>query len=144
MELIPAADTAGPIAHELDFTMYGYVEFVDRARALVAHAARAWRLAPEIEQDALVIVTELTGNACKLYTGQELTIWVRTPAPGSGLLTIGVTDPDPMRLPRVLVPGVDSESGRGLYMVRELAGGRLYWHARKRPPGKVVFAALGP
>jgi hypothetical protein len=106
------------------------------------HAIGAWALAPEIKGDALFVVTELTANACRLYTGQKITIWVTAPVPG--LITIGVVDPDPLRLPRVLAPPANAESGRGLYMVRELTRGRLGWRVHNETRSKTVFATLGP
>ncbi len=142
MELSPPIETVDTDAPRLDCIMYGYVEYVARARGLVDHAIDAWALAPELRDDAFLVVTELTANACRLYTGQKITIWVSAPVPG--LLTIGVVDPDPLRLPRVLAPSMSAESGRGLYMVRELTCGRLGWRVHNETRSKTVFATLGP
>jgi anti-sigma regulatory factor (Ser/Thr protein kinase) len=144
MELVPPAEKADAISRRFDVTMRAYAKSVHLTRDLVDRAVKAWGLDPEIRYDGHLVITELASNACALYEGQQITVWVATPEPDSGLLEVCVRDPDAARLPKVLPPSADSVSGRGLYIVRELTGGRLGWYASRATGGKVVFGVLGP
>lgn len=121
--------------------MHACAENVYLVRNLVDQAAESWGLSRDTRHLGRLILTELATNACRLYPGAVLHTWIATPAPG--VAEVGVWDPDAVRLPHVADAGETAETGRGLYLVRELTGGRLGWY-RSRRAGKVVWARFGP
>ncbi|MCK8679497.1 ATP-binding protein [Streptomyces lichenis] len=128
---------AHPIGHP------GYHETLPRspesaatARRLVRLALTAWGLR-EMVEDAVLVVSELAGNAVRHAEARTVRVTVERPAPGR--VRISVTDgskvpPEPRRA------GARDENGRGLVLVTALAGD---WGTTSLPTGKAVWAELG-
>ena len=115
-------------------------EAVRSARIALARALGDDGFPPAVVHDALVVLSELVGNALR-HAGTEFNVV----ASRSGTtVRIEVFDLD-TRPPALL--GLDSEStsGRGLHLVAAIASG-WGWQTAEGPnaqPGKVVWAELG-
>ncbi|WP_330332389.1 ATP-binding protein [Streptomyces sp. NBC_00536] len=111
---------------------------VGRARTELRRALGNWGLA-QIEDDALIVVSELLTNAsrhARAARGREIeTRYVRLTAG----VRIEVHDAAPGR-PEMLSPDPERDHGRGLFLVDALAD---RWAAGERcGPGKRVWAEL--
>ncbi|MEV5706313.1 ATP-binding protein [Actinoallomurus sp. NPDC052274] len=126
----------------LTLELHACAENVYLVRNLVDQAADSWSLSQEVRHLGRLILTELTTNACRLYPGKVIHTWVATPRYGVG--EVGVWDPDNVNLPRIIAADEAAETGRGLFIINELTGGRLGWHPSRERPGKVVWARFGP
>ncbi|WP_372494408.1 ATP-binding protein [Actinoallomurus purpureus] len=138
-------DTANPEKWtpppRLTLDLHACAENVYLVRNLVDQAAESWGLSSDVRHLGRLILTELTTNACRLYPGKVILTWVATPRYGVG--EVGVWDPDGVNLPRIVDADEAAETGRGLFLINELTGGRLGWHPSQRA-GKVVWARFGP
>ncbi|MCU1494026.1 MAG: sensor histidine kinase [Acidimicrobiaceae bacterium] len=104
------------------------------ARHFVVDALHTWGYEGTLVDDAALVVTELATNAV-LHAGSHFSVDVRPD--GSGV-RISVRDASPV------VPSVGNDllmalSGRGLFLVAELASG---WGVDIRAHGKIVWAVL--
>jgi len=91
-----------------------------------------------LEEDTVLVVSELVGNAVRHARLAGSALGLRLEADG-GRLRIEVTDSDPC-LPRPRVPDVDDESGYGFVLVDALSS---RWGVRETPGGKAVWVELG-
>ncbi|MEU6083763.1 ATP-binding protein [Streptomyces sp. NPDC047108] len=105
------------------------------ARRLVRAALLAWGLDGYVE-DAVVVVSELVGNAVRHSGSRSLRVTVTRP--GAARVRIGVVDKSTMP-PRPGMPEDEDESGRGLVLVEDLAA---VWGSDPLPWGKRVWAEL--
>jgi hypothetical protein len=109
-----------------------------RASAAVARhfvASELHGAAPELVEDAVLLVDELVANAL-LHAGTPIDVTVRHE---SGCVRIDVAD-RANELPRPRVPDVDATGGRGLQLVDRLADGG--WGVDPAGVGKSVWFAL--
>ncbi|GAA4617519.1 hypothetical protein GCM10023195_78240 [Actinoallomurus liliacearum] len=120
--------------------MHACPENVYLVRNLVDQAVASWGLA-ELRDLGRLILTELATNATRQYPGALINVWVARPA--HPVIEVGVWDPDTATMPRIVDPGEADESGRGLFLIRELTNGRLGWQPSPHR-GKVVWARFGP
>ncbi|AWW40867.1 hypothetical protein ADL00_09635 [Streptomyces sp. AS58] len=118
---------------------------VPTARHYVISTLAEWGLAPDtdIADTIRLIVSELATNAVQHTFGQSPTFTVDVELDRDEQLRIGVTDSHP-RFPKRLPAAVQQDNGRGMVIIRWLAGecgGRL----RVRPTregGKTVSIEL--
>ncbi|GHF28894.1 hypothetical protein GCM10010218_07560 [Streptomyces mashuensis] len=111
------------------------------ARRFTHRLLTEWGL-PELADDATLLLSELVTNAIVHVPGDAGDVRVavsRTP----GHLVVQVSDRGG-RLPRCAEAGADSEGGRGMWLVEQLAaawghhaaaGGKTVWFALPLPPG---------
>lgn len=125
----------------LTLEMHACAENVYLVRSLVDQAAESWGLPAGVRHLGRLILTELATNACRRYPGAVIHLWIAGPVDGAA--EVGVWDPDGVNLPWVVDADEAAETGRGLYLINELTGGRLGWY-RSRLAGKVVWARFGP
>ncbi|WP_431983905.1 ATP-binding protein [Streptomyces qinglanensis] len=87
-------------------------------RADARHVLQEVGVAEGVIDVAQLVISELVGNAVNAFgDGVRLHVEIHTDAHG---ITIGVTDPEPDRLPQVgptELDSADTESGRGLTML---------------------------
>ncbi|MGW3227529.1 ATP-binding protein [Kitasatospora sp. NPDC001095] len=111
-----------------------------RIRRLTVTELVAAGVALGLAEDAELLVSELTGNAVRLYgDGVPLVVEVEAGADG---VRLRVHDPEPGELPGRPAGGlvdVMAESGRGLFLVSALAPG---WDAILTPVGKQIRCLL--
>ena len=110
-----------------------------QARGVIREALAEWGLTA-LTDDAELLASELVANAAEHARGQPIRLSLRehTLASGRSAITCDVTDSSP-RLPKVRTPDLDSERGRGLAIVAELAwasGTTLH------PDGKTISFVL--
>ncbi|MFH8405119.1 ATP-binding protein [Streptomyces sp. NPDC018019] len=111
-----------------------------RARAYLWVLADVWRLPDEVAEAAVLMLSELTANACvhaRVPRGRH----VRTRCLlFAGRLRVEVADASDL-MPELRVADVDDEGGRGLALVAALADD---WGTYPRPYGigKVVWFEL--
>ncbi|NEB00307.1 ATP-binding protein [Streptomyces sp. SID13726] len=108
------------------------------ARRHVAQLTTAWGH-PTLAGDAALLATELCTNALLHGSLRDRLIRVETSLTPTAL-RIAVTDPTGERLPGPHPPPhPDAQSGRGLLIVRMLAG---RWAVERLTVGKTVWAEL--
>ncbi|MEU6485679.1 ATP-binding protein [Streptomyces sp. NPDC046887] len=125
--------TGHPGYHE---TLSRSPESAATARRLVRLALAAWGLRDVVE-DAVLVVSELAGNAVRHAEGRTIRVMVERPA--RRRVRISVADgskvpPEPRRA------GARDEIGRGLVLITALAD---EWGTTPLPTGKAVWAELG-
>jgi anti-anti-sigma regulatory factor len=104
-----------------------------RARELAADACERWRL-PDLAGPASVVLSELVANVVRhAHTPMDVTLTLRRP-----YLHIAVRDGS-ADAPRPAAVRPDTEGGRGLLLIRELAH---RWGSLPTGDGKVVWAML--
>ena len=158
--IIPAGTAAAPrTAWPLSCSMPPMAALVTApgtARAYLASVLASWNLAA-LAVDGQAVVSELVSNAVAASTvaGQPMYLGGRVAVVRLALLSDGsrlvteVYDQAP-GAPAIREPQSDSETGRGLLIVRQLTRGRWGWSLLHGQPGKVVWAelaaepALGP
>ncbi|MFR9799077.1 PAS domain S-box protein [Streptomyces sp. MS06] len=109
-------------------------ESVPEGRAFLRKTLTAWNCAADAD-DALLLLSETLTNAVQHGEG-PIGLQLRRTATG---LTVEVTDRSP-RLPRPRLARADEESGRGLLLVRSMAGS---WGVRATDEGKTTWFTLG-
>lgn len=117
---------------------------VRAARDSVGERVAAWRLPRDLCADAVLLVSELVTNAVLHTISGRILCGVRLVR--EGCLRVEVHDHDyrhdcaDVGTPRR--PGPDDETGRGLFIVEEIADS---WGVERslRTPGNVVWATLG-
>lgn len=108
------------------------------ARRLVQQVLVSWRRA-QLFEDAGIVVSELVTNAVQHAAGNgPLRLGLRVD--GKGRLNIAVRDGS-AQLPVVGDPTTDSEAGRGLVIVQQLA--KRWGVDLQGGQGKLVWAELG-
>lgn len=109
------------------------------ARSATLDVLRLWGAVDGCRlDDALLVVSELVGNAVRHGAAHVLlTVQRAAPAQG-GLLTLGVQDGSAV-LPQAPQDRTDAESGRGLRIVDVLS---RRWGVAELGPGKRVWAEL--
>ncbi|WP_284576880.1 ATP-binding protein [Streptomyces sp. 2P-4] len=112
-------------------------ESARRARSLVTAALGRWGL-EEFEDAACLVTTELVANAAAHARSDSLLVRVERIGPRA--VRVAVVDRSKV-LPCPRDAGPDEESGRGLWLVDALSGGR--WGADPLKWGKRVWAVLG-
>ncbi|WP_433891605.1 ATP-binding protein [Streptomyces sp. CA-111067] len=105
------------------------------ARRLVAAALATWRL-EELTDPAVLVVSELVGNAVRHTRSHRVLVVVARPA--AGLVRIEVVDRS-RALPVLHTPDPDAERGRGLLTVDAVA---TRWGSQPLPFGKRVWCEL--
>ena len=112
---------------------------VRQARAELTDGLAAAGFAPEAIEDALLVLTELVGNAVR-HARTQLTV---SAAQAQGVLRVAVFDLD-TRPPALLGLDDDSTSGRGMHIVAAIATDWGWQTARDTDgqPGKIVWAEL--
>ncbi|WP_433891807.1 ATP-binding protein [Streptomyces sp. CA-111067] len=105
------------------------------ARRLVAAALVLWRL-EELTDAAVLVVSELVGNAVRHTRSHQVLVAVSRPA--AGLVRIEVTDRS-RELPVLQAAGADAVRGRGLLTVDAVA---TRWGSEPLPSGKRVWCEL--
>ena len=105
------------------------------ARRLVRRTLISWGCPPAVRETAELLVSELVANAVRhARTGIRLTLRAQ-----GGAVRAEVSDGSPHR-PRPRLPETHSESGRGLFLVDQLAP---EWGVREHAGGKTVWFLLG-
>ncbi|MFI9818609.1 ATP-binding protein [Saccharothrix variisporea] len=106
-----------------------------QARRIVGEAVAAWGVAPDVAEDAALVVTEMVSNAVDHAAGPvELSV-SRT---RNGGVRIEVSDSSPTQpSPRPIE--VDSARGRGLIIIAALS---REWGTTPTATGKTVWAEL--
>lgn len=120
--------------HTAEFRWPVHALSVALARRAVLALGRLWR-SPEACEDAALTVSELIGNSVKAGCGESILLrldW--TPR----RLRIEIHDDAP-EMPLLGEPEAWSESGRGMWIVSQLA---VRWGTIRKHPGKVVWAEL--
>ncbi|WP_055522572.1 ATP-binding protein [Streptomyces graminilatus] len=110
-------------------------------RRLVRDALAVWHL-NDFADPAALIVSELVTNAVRHTPCRSIRLLVRRP--GTTRVRVGVVDRAPSRLPVFSPAEVGDESGRGLFLIDQLAD-RWGYDLRGsgwRPWGKEVWAEL--
>lgn len=110
---------------------------VPTARAAAVRVLRRWRLNSDAVDTAELIVSELTANATKASTADDIVALRLTASDGSLLIEVWDNTPTP---PVLRNQSPDGEDGRGLFLVDALSS-RWSWH-RAKSGGKVVWAAI--
>ena len=103
-------------------------------RHRAADVLAGWGVGPDVREEALLLLSELTTNA--LLHGRP-PVEVRL-SRDRRHLTLEVHDSAPT-LPRRAHPGEDDEHGRGLLLVSLIA---QRWGTRPTPAGKAVWCVL--
>lgn len=132
---------APEVAHVMESELPAELESVVTARRMVVSAARDWRLAEHVIEDAALATSEFVtnvvfhaGTAVRLRArrlGSGIRVEVRDGNPK--IPTAGATDPADLLETR-------STTGRGLALVAATAD---RWGADPEPDGKVVWAEIG-
>lgn len=111
------------------------------ARARTRATLRAWRL-PELVDPLLLVVSELVGNAVR-HGRAPIGMLLRRTGPG---VRVEVHDEAAAAAPAgsSVLPDVDAESGRGLYLVEAVSSdsgvqqipddGKVVWATLEEPP----------
>ncbi|MDQ3764094.1 MAG: STAS domain-containing protein [Actinomycetota bacterium] len=103
------------------------------ARQLTEETCHEWGI-PGMAADAVVIASELTDNMVyHARSDGRLRLDLR-----GNMLTVAVADADP-HPPRLRVPGLGADGGRGLVLVNKLS---RTWGTASQGNGKVVWAVL--
>jgi hypothetical protein len=111
-------------------------ESAQRARLLVSAALSAWGMG-KLADRAELIVSELVNNALQQTPCRMVRILVSRP--GDGVVRIGIADRSWAK-PELGSPDLDSEDGRGLFLVDVLS---RRWGYDLKHWGKVVWAEIG-
>lgn len=129
-ERIVRNEPATPVAVTLPATAGASAQ----ARRIVGEAVAAWGVAPDVAEDAALVVTEMVSNAVDHAAGPvELSV-SRTETG----VRIEVSDSSPTRpTPRPIE--VDSARGRGLIIIAALS---REWGTSPTATGKTVWAEL--
>jgi len=106
------------------------------ARRATREALASWRV-PQLEETAVVLVSELVANAVR-HARATTSMVLRLETAGTWL-RIEVQDSDP-RWPQPRTPAGLDESGFGFVLVDALAS---KWGVRETGAGKAVWAELG-
>jgi anti-sigma regulatory factor (Ser/Thr protein kinase) len=106
------------------------------ARDATRDALASWGLS-EVADDAILLVSELVGNAVRhaVHDGSDLELGL---AVSATVLRIEVCDADPQS-PRPRIPAEFDDSGFGFVLVQELAS---QWGVTQIGNGKAVWAEL--
>lgn len=119
--------------HEYRMAFVVQPEELKRVRRTVRAHLRIWRL-DELIDDTLEIVTELLANVYRHAGGEAVLLLQGSP----GLLHITVSDQS-TRMPVVKEPDWASLTGRGMFLVNELAD---EWKAVPTATGKDIYVTL--
>jgi anti-sigma regulatory factor (Ser/Thr protein kinase) len=112
------------------------------ARRATARAAELWRLDRELTETALLLVSELVTNAIRHGSPPVRLSLHLDRAGGRGSLRVEVTDSSPAPPAVGASAEPDQTSGRGLFIVQQLAA-RWGSHVSATRLGKTVWFELG-
>ncbi|MFL4905206.1 ATP-binding protein [Streptomyces sp. MMS24-I2-30] len=112
------------------------------ARRLVGTACAAWGLADEVTRSATLVMAELVSNAIRHARGPTIRIIIDRPS--DEWVCLAVVDRAPHRLPELLAPSAEEQSGRGLLLIEALSDRWGYDRLgpASRPWGKRCWAEL--
>ncbi|MGY0061156.1 ATP-binding protein [Streptomyces sp. LZ34] len=109
---------------------------VPGVRTRIRKTLADWGVSGALADDVTLSVDELVSNAirhCRVTFAQiEVTVSVQ-----GGALLLEVSAPDRDMIPQLRTPGPDEESGRGLYLISQLAE---TWGHRHEKHSKCVWA----
>lgn len=109
---------------------------VPGARTRIGKTLADWGVSGTLADDVTLSADELLSNAirhCRVTFAQvEVSVSIQ-----DGALLLEVSDPDADKIPQLRNPTSEEESGRGLYLVSQLADA---WGHRHRKHGKCVWA----
>lgn len=129
---------AGSSRPDLTLTT-SHVADISSARRRVAETLESRGCTECLVETAVLLVTELLGNALKHAEAGSEPLGARLDVHWNGHhLTVSVTDPDP-RLPVTRSADVDAEDGRGLALLEVLA---TCWGALPLAAGKTVWCLI--
>ena len=134
--LLARLPAAPPPGTTVELTVEGGAADLAPARAAARAALADWSLPAEALETAVLVLSELVGNAVA-HGRPPIDARVRRLA---DRVVVEVADSGG-RLPRRRHAGVDQEAGRGLELVATLAD---RWGVRPTADGKVVWAEIGP
>ncbi|MFF9489872.1 ATP-binding protein [Streptomyces sp. NPDC014676] len=125
-------------AHQLALSLPATPAAASEARRQVVDAIAAWDsgLGAEVVETAELLVSELITNAVQYAGAGSVSLAVCLDA---AVLRIEVCNTSPV-LPQPALPNVDSEGGRGLFLVAALAD---RYHAEPTETGKRCWAEIG-
>lgn len=133
---MPVSSVVRPTGHPgYSQTLPCAAESAEPARKLVRTALSVWGM-ETLEDDGLLIVTELVANAAQHTRGHLIRVSVSRPA--SGLVRIDVVDRSQKR-PERREAGEYAERGRGLALIELLTD---HWGTDLLPFGKRVWGVL--
>jgi anti-sigma regulatory factor (Ser/Thr protein kinase) len=104
-------------------------------RAFIAAFARARAVPEDVVEDAVLLVSEVVGNA---YVHAHSAVSVLVDYRG-GVLRVEVADDSPIP-PQRRAPDLDATGGRGVLILDALA---MQWGVRTTPRGKIVWFDIG-
>ncbi len=104
-----------------------------RLRALLWTSFACWSCDPERLDDAVLVLSELVGNAVRHAEGDSMEVRLRRTG---DVLRIAVHDRSPAH-PAPRDAALEDENGRGMLIVDALSS---RWGWEPRPDGKVVWA----
>ncbi|ONH30993.1 hypothetical protein BL253_11410 [Pseudofrankia asymbiotica] len=134
--LLARLPAAPPPGATVEIAVDGGAADVAPARATARAALADWSLPAEALETAVLVLSELVGNAVA-HGRQPIDARVRRL---TDRVVVEVADGGG-RLPRRRHAGADQEAGRGLELVATLAD---RWGVRPTADGKVVWAEIGP
>jgi anti-sigma regulatory factor (Ser/Thr protein kinase) len=123
-----------PAPVELLLRLRSNANSVPHARHVVGQFCRDGRLT-SLAHDVELLTTELMTNACRHSEGLITLIAHRD----MDHIVVTVTDDNPRRLPSIAAPDPLDDTGRGLFLVDQVAG---EWGVKPHPRGKSVWFQL--
>lgn len=91
-------------------------ETAKEARQLAKVALAVWGMDSDV---AALVMSELVANAVRHAHGPKVRLVVNRPAVDR--VRLAVTDRAPLRLPQLRTPDTDTDNGRGLLLIEDLA-----------------------
>jgi len=118
--------------HSLSWSLTACPAAIPQWRRAVALALREWGADAQARELAAFGVSELLSNVIKHVSDRRCLLILTSE---SIAFRVSVQDRS-TRMPKVSIPGWDTESGRGLWLLREMAAD---WGYSRLPDGKAVW-----